>query len=202
MLSCDSTHIPLLVLLLCLSAVNPTYTQTRCVLRWVFDNSASNQNSRVSCADVIIVSRAGDVRVSVTVRPDAPGEKPIQAQTALNRVLNHAWATDASRKLDIITLPDSTTNKASNQLRMHPTAPVVVDAKTGTYTLNFILSDSVSASASQLASSMRAQDLSKMFALNVVGSSQAGANSAASAQAGLLLVLCGCLFSILAKRAL
>ena len=107
------------------------YTATRCFIRWVYDATAYTNNngvqSRVSCADVKIFDRSTDISISIHVI-DEEGALPIRPDTAFSRLLNSAWATDPAKMIE--TWGDGVKNDSpllSQQIRLHPTAPIVVD---------------------------------------------------------------------------
>lgn len=124
------------------------------MLRYVYDNTqaATTQNSRVSCADVMVLPR-NDVAVSVRATLAAE-QTALSGATAMRRLLDSTWAKDAARKLDIFqTRAQITAGEnefTSQQIRMAD-PPIV--AHGNSFTMNFVFSDTTADSAQQLANS-------------------------------------------------
>lgn len=124
------------------------------MLRYVYDNTQAptTQNSRVSCADVLVLPR-NDVQVSVRASLAAE-QAPLSGSSALRRLLDSAWAKDAARKLDIFQtsaqIAAGENDWSSQQIRMAD-PPIVAGANS--FTMNFVFSDTTAASAQQLANS-------------------------------------------------
>lgn len=159
--------------------VNTTdqYGQTRCVLRYVYDESRNpTQNSRVSCADVVVYPRSADYAFNIQVRLGA-GDVPIQAPTALNRLLGDPWATSGDNGIEIFTDPDDPDgNQQSTNVRLRETTPIEVDGSE--YTIHFLLSGTPFKSSGDLAASLFAKNLSAVFDLNVIGVNDANTHAA------------------------
>jgi hypothetical protein len=152
----------------------------------VYDNQPSGQNSRVSCADVMVLSRDDDQRFTLRVKLNA-GDVPVQSQTALNRLLNDPWATTTSRNIDIFTLPDDTENTAKKSQQIRLADPAIVKEDSGeAYVINFVLSGTSTLSASALTESLQSQDLSAMFDLEVMEASTTPLNAAAANGASII----------------
>ena len=148
-----------------LSGPDATYAQTRCVLRYVYDASASGQNSRVSCADVVVRPRnGGEALVSVRVGL-ASGDVPVSAATALRRLLTSAWATQTALRIDVFQTPSQIAagdgDQSAQQIRPADSpSPIVVDG--ASYSMNFVFSDTTTFTANQLASNFLALGNAKL----------------------------------------
>jgi len=177
------------------SGGNADFSRTHCVLRYVYDStrSATPQNSRVNCADVVVYSRSSDVSVEVTVRPDHADDAPITPATALRRVLTSGWvggipSVDVFQTQDQIN--EGSGDRTSQQIRMRDSAPVVTHAD-GTYSMYFTFGATAAVGSQDLANNFLAQgnqQLSLMLGLTVTGSGVSPAGAVAPAAAVTLLL--------------
>lgn len=152
------------------AASNSTYTQTRCVLRYLYADDYTGASGLASCSDVIIYSRDSDVGLTISVSLPS-GSTAISSQAALTRLLNSSWAGLSTTSVHSFTPNASAADDlTSNQIRLADNAIVIGSTS---YTINLVLSATATMAASELAASLREQDLTTIFGVNVTGSSLA-----------------------------
>ena len=179
------------------------FAQTRCVLRYVYDGTSTNSNSRVSCADVVIVPRSWDVAVPVTVRiPN--GDVPIGTDTAMRRLLNSDWVQQAALMIDLFQTPAQTAagnnDITASQIR-YANPPFTVGGNA--YVMNFIFSATTSRTALALAQdfyTLGTDGLSTLFDLQVIGAGSGNAAAGAASPVAALIVAIAAVGMALAQK--